>query len=131
MRTKLLFCLLGSLLICSAGLFSAEEQRKPTPMRPCELTCENLADPIGIDTAVPLLSWKFTTDGAKLQNWSQSAYRIVVSTSDSALIDEIASEIVWDTGWVESDQTRNIKYDGNPLESNTTYYWNVRGQQGG
>ena len=126
MRTKLLFCLLGSLLICSAGLFSAEEQRKPTPMRPCELTCENLADPIGIDTAVPLLSWKFTTDGAKLQNWSQSAYRIVVSTSDSALIDEIASEIVWDTGWVESDQTRNIKYDGIPLESNTTYYWNVR-----
>ena len=125
MQKKLLFSLLV-VLLCSVGLFSAGQERKPSPMRPNDLTCEGLTDPVGIDDAVPFLSWKFTTDGAKLQNWNQTAYRILVSTSDSALIDEVASEIVWDSGWVESDQTRNIKYGGKPLESNSVYYWNVR-----
>ena len=120
MQKNLLLSLLGVLLCTFAGTVSAEPQRKPTPMRPSELMCENLIDPVGIDTPFPLLSWKFTTDGAKLQNWNQTAYRILVYSSDSALIDEIASEIVWDSGWVESDQTRNIKYGGTPLQSNRT-----------
>ena len=129
MQRHLLLYILGFFFlgtVCAVRLVSADETRKPSPMRPSELTCENLTDPVGIDAAVPLLSWKFTTDGAKLQNWNQTAYRILVSTSDSALIDEIASGIVWDSGWVESDQTRNIEYGGAPLKSDSTYYWNVR-----
>ena len=68
MRKNLLLSLLGVLLCAFAGTVSAEPQRKPTPMRPSELMCENLVDPVGIDTPFPLLSWKFTTDGAKLKN---------------------------------------------------------------
>ena len=124
--TKKSFVFLVAILLLSAGVISAQERRKPSPMQANRLTCENLVNPIGIDKSLPLLSWKFTTYGAKLTSWNQKAYRILVATSDTGLVDEIPDEIVWDSGWVESNQTRSIPYGGAPLKSNTFYYWNVR-----
>ena len=124
------FRLAAFLLLGIAAAFlpvsTAQETRKPSPMRPNALTCENLVDPLDIDTPAPRLSWKFTTDGAKLRGWNQTAYRILVASSDTGLVDENPDEILWDSGWVESDAARLIPYDGLPLRSNQTCYWNVR-----
>ena len=54
---------------------------------------------------------------------SQSAYRIIVSKEKEDI--ENGKGTVWDSGKVESPDMLSVKYEGEALESRTTYYWNV------
>ena len=45
-------------------------------VRPDDLRCEDLANPVGIDTAHPQLGWKLES---RERNQRQTAYRILVS----------------------------------------------------
>jgi alpha-L-rhamnosidase len=78
-------------------------------LRPTNLRCEHLIDPIGIDFPRPRFSWRFDTErhGA-----SQAAYRIQTSNG-------------WDTGLVESDETLYIPYEGPELQSRERVEWTV------
>ncbi len=85
------------------------------------LRTEYLADPIGIDTPAPRLSW--VIDAVNRRNVSQSAYRIIAATSLELLTEELAD--LWDSGIVASSESQQIKYDGRSLSSGQEVYWKV------
>ena len=86
-----------------------------------DLTTEHLVDPIGIGTEVPRLSWKL--DSAE-RDQAQTAYEIRVAESATGVAD--GTGLVWDSGKVAGDAQTLVEYAGEPLESNTSYFWQVR-----
>lgn len=89
--------------------------------QPKNLRCENLANPISIDRTSPLLSWNMES---MERNQMQSAYQILVSTSQNNLDEDIGE--CWDTGKILSDQSVNITYAGKALKSRDVLYWKVK-----
>ena len=87
---------------------------------PEKLQCESLANPLGMDTRQPLLSWRLhdSRPGAR-----QSAYQVQVASSENNLVAGKAD--VWDSGRIESDQTHNVIYAGPTLRPSTRYFWRV------
>lgn len=85
------------------------------------LLCNHLTNPLGIDDPKPRLSWQ--TEASE-RNWHQSAYQILVSTSEKSLIK--GNGDAWDSGKVKSGQSLGIAYAGRPLQSRTRYYWTVK-----
>jgi len=85
------------------------------------LTCEYIANPLGIDIAHPRLSWTLTGDG---RNQQQTAYELLVSDNEAAIKNGKGN--MWTTGKVMSDQSLHITYEGQPLQPFTRYYWRVR-----
>ena len=85
-----------------------------------DLRCENLTDPVGIDTDVPHFSWKLSSikNGTK-----QKAYRLLVA-SDSLLIEKGQADL-WDTGKVGSAQSLMVAYRGKSLPARTQAYWKI------
>lgn len=84
-----------------------------------DLTCEHKKDPMGIDVQHPRLSWKMKGPG---RNIMQSAYDIRVA-SDSRFS---SKSVVWQSGFIQSDQSVLVKYSGNELMPFTRYFWQVR-----
>ena len=85
---------------------------------PADLTCEYDAGAV-IDIQNPRLSW-INQNTARLQGAAQTAYRIRVATSPDDF-----SQTVWDTGKVHSSESAFITYKGKPLQSRTSYWWQV------
>ena len=92
-------------------------------IRTTELRCEYLANPLGIDIARPRLSWVVEAVRPGDRGLKQSAYRILVASSDQALKTEKTD--LWDSGKVDSDQSKQIAYGGKPLASGTLAFWKV------
>lgn len=69
------------------------------------------SQPVGLATNLPRFSWQIKSDE---KNVKQDGYRIKVY--------EWINTLVWDSGYVESDETVNIKYKGKRLEPDTPYY---------
>jgi alpha-L-rhamnosidase len=78
------------------------------------LLCENLSNPIGLDTKLPRFSWQLISDK---RNTMQSAYEIKIFSAKTS---------AWNSGKVSSDQSVNIQYGGSPLVSEKRYGWQVR-----
>src|SRR5438067_7960681 len=81
------------------------------------LMVDMLSEPIGLDDARPVFSWKIrdASDGAR-----QTAYRIRVSASAKQ-----SGSLVWDSGRVESAQSTAVRYNGTPLEASHGSFWTV------
>lgn len=86
-----------------------------------DLRVENTTEPLGLDAARPRFSWKLAGTG---QDLAQSAYRLIVATSDTALRQQ--RDLVWDSGQVLSNATLNVEYAGPPLTSRSRYWWSVQ-----
>ena len=86
---------------------------------PVHLRCEDLTNPLGMDVAHPRFSWQ--SDNTE-RNWRQSAYQILVATSEARL----NKPDVWDSGKRESAESHGIVYAGPKLEPRRRYYWTVR-----
>ncbi|MDF7824015.1 family 78 glycoside hydrolase catalytic domain [Pontiellaceae bacterium B12227] len=71
---------------------------------------EGFANPIGFHDATPTFSWKLPVGVEK-----QTAYRIEVK----------GDELLWDSGWVESDQSVFVPYGGKALASRQQIQWRV------
>lgn len=72
--------------------------------------CENMDNPIGLDTKSPRFSWKL--ESAK-RNTSQTSYEIRVSESNDALLK--GKNIIWNSGKVMSGEYRfESKYTSKP-----------------
>ncbi|MDX1641562.1 MAG: family 78 glycoside hydrolase catalytic domain, partial [Balneolaceae bacterium] len=82
-----------------------------------DLQVEYFTNPVGLDDLKPRLSWKIKSNQ---RNAHQTAYQIQVSETEDF------SDISWDTGQVESDQSIHVTYDGSELESRQRYYWRTR-----
>ncbi len=78
-------------------------------------------NPIGIGTATPRFSWEITA--ADERGVYQTAYQIVCASSADNLKQ---AHYIWDSGWVESDQSNHVLYQGKVLESDERVYWKVR-----
>ncbi|MEI6646872.1 MAG: alpha-rhamnosidase, partial [bacterium] len=81
----------------------------PTPV---DLRCEYLANPLGIDSLNPRLSWVITSDQ---RSEIQSAYQVLVASSEDALTKDAGD--LWDSGKVASDQSILVPYAGKELGS--------------
>ena len=87
---------------------------------PVELKCEYKTNPTGIDEKHPRFSWLIKYEGC---NSFQTAYRILIASSIQSLL--IKEGDIWDSGKVTSPESTLIKFKGNPLHSNKTYFWQV------
>jgi alpha-L-rhamnosidase len=81
------------------------------------LTAEHLANPLGIDTATPRLSW---IDASPVNGAGQTSYQIMVSTGGNR------SRPVWDTSKIASARSYDVTYAGPSLRPRTRYFWTVR-----
>ena len=88
-----------------------------------ELKCEYRINPLGIDNTSPRFSWKLVQENFE-RGQKQTAYQIQVAKDSNDF--EFQKSLVWDSGKIDSDQSVNVIYDGNPLNSSEKYYWRVK-----
>ncbi|HLK66226.1 MAG TPA: family 78 glycoside hydrolase catalytic domain [Bryobacteraceae bacterium] len=111
--TRLLFAaLLPAALYAAAGL------------QPQQLRCEYRSNPMGIDVVEPRLSWTLASTNPKARGLYQTAYRILVASSEQELA--AGHGDLWDTNKVASDQSIQVVYHGHPLTSRAAAYWKVQ-----
>src|ERR1035441_8724740 len=84
-------------------------------VRPQQLRGEYRVHPMGIDATEPRLSWVLTPVNAKARGLKQSAYRILVATSEAALRDNTGD--LWDSGKTGSPDSIHVVYRGKALRS--------------
>ncbi len=100
------------------------------------LTTESRVNPIGIDVEAPRFGWQMesTRDGAsqteyEISVWKASAEDAEVLLRGDESTDELKasaqSDLVWDSGVVESNLSAGIAYAGSLLEAGTSYAWQV------
>src|SRR5581483_605881 len=71
---------------------------------------DGFVDPLGFYDSTPKYSWKLPNGARK-----QTAYHIEAKTGGK----------LWDSGWVESDQSTFVRYGGEPLASRQRLEWRV------
>jgi alpha-L-rhamnosidase len=90
---------------------------------PIDLKCEYLTNPLGVDVKQPRLSWKLKATDDKARGQAQSAYRILVASSEKLLANNKGD--LWDSGVIKSDQSNLVIYNGSALSSGMRCYWKV------
>src|SRR5947209_16627943 len=93
-------------------------------IRPTDLRCEYLRDPLGIDSTQPRLSCVLEVDSDAGRNQSQSAYQILVAGSAEALKNDRGD--LWASGKVNSRQSIQLPYQGKRLNSGQRCFWKIR-----
>ncbi len=89
-------------------------------MRPENLKVEYFANPIGLGSTHPRLSWIIESNS---NNTLQTAYQIQVAATMKALQ---RGKFIWNTGKVNSGESIQHPYQGPNLKSGQRYYWRVR-----
>jgi alpha-L-rhamnosidase len=85
------------------------------------LRTEYETNPLGIDARQPRLSWQLQSTQRGVM---QSAYQIRVADSEHDL--QRGTNLVWDSGKVDSPESIQRGYGGPTLKSRQRYYWQVR-----
>lgn len=96
----------------------ATEQKRPTGLMTELLTQPNKTT---LTTPHPVLAWIVPLTH---QGDFQTAYQILVASSQEKLSENRAD--MWNSGKVISHRSINVRYAGHPLQSDHTYYWEVR-----
>ncbi|MGB8959699.1 MAG: family 78 glycoside hydrolase catalytic domain [Candidatus Aminicenantales bacterium] len=91
------------------------------PLPPVRLRCEYLAEPIGVDSARPRLSWVVESP---IRGESSKAFQVLVSSAPELLRRDIGD--LWDTGRTEAGSFVSLEYGGEPLASCARHVWKVR-----
>jgi alpha-L-rhamnosidase len=86
--------------------------------------CNELANPIGVDSAAPRFSWMLASDTAAARGIHQTNYQILVASTAEILAQDKGDD--WDSGKVLSEESINLNYAGSPLASWKEYFWKVR-----
>ncbi len=92
--------------------------------RVVDLRCEYRKNPLGIDEIQPRLSWRMEAVDARARNLKQSAYQIVIASTEKGAAAGQGDR--WNTGRVTSDRSTQIAYAGKPLASTDLVYWRVK-----
>src|ERR1022692_4612248 len=93
-------------------------------VRPQQLRCEYRVNPQGIDATEPRLSWMLTPVNPHARALRQSAYRVLVASSEAAL--RAGTGDLWDSGKTVSPESIHIAYRGKPLDSGMAAWWKVQ-----
>ncbi len=86
-----------------------------------DLRCEYRTNPLGIDCGNPRLSWVLESD---IRAQEQSAYRVIVAGTRENI--QAGKGDLWDSGRIDSNQSVEVVYQGQPLRSAMRCYWKVR-----
>lgn len=114
-KTALAAALTAFMTICA--LMSSCTAAQSGTDAPVSLRCEHQkGDEVLLDIQNPRLSW--------INSVEQSAYQILVATSEKALTEEAAD--VWNSGKVESNESHLVEYSGAAMDSMEDYWWKVR-----
>jgi alpha-L-rhamnosidase len=92
-----------------------------TPRPPIELRCEYLAEPLGVDTPAPRLSWLLESP---VRGDRPKSFQVLVSSARELLRSDIGD--FWDTGMVAAGEAPALLYAGEALQSCARYFWKVR-----
>ncbi len=103
---------------------TAKEQQDTARIAPTDLQCEYRRDPLGIDVKQPRLSWKLKAANPQQRGQAQTAYRILVASSEQVLAADKGD--LWDSGEVKSDRSQLVPYNGSPLSAEMRCYWKVQ-----
>ncbi|MFC3198863.1 family 78 glycoside hydrolase catalytic domain [Parapedobacter deserti] len=116
---------LSSLLlgVLTVGIVS-EALAKRSSVRPAQLRVEYLENPQGLDVLTPRFGWVLEATDQAAFGQRQTGYRILVASTKKQLSKEQGD--VWDSGWVDSDESQHIRYEGRQLLSDRTYYWKIQ-----
>jgi alpha-L-rhamnosidase len=123
----LLMCSTVSLAQTAAELNAQLEQMKTNyqqwlaRMPKQDLLVEYDSLPMALDIPKPRFTWVLDLPG---RGRKQTAYQLLVASDKNSIATDKGD--IWNTGWVNSDQSSQITYAGLPLQSNKTYYWKVR-----
>ena len=109
------------LTLAAPSIFAAETQGV---LRPVDLRCEYRVNPLGLDTPAPRVSWKLEAANPTARGLGQSAYRILVASSEALLMRNQGD--LWDSGKVNADRSIQIPYGGKPLSSGELVWWKVQ-----
>jgi alpha-L-rhamnosidase len=90
-------------------------------INPTKLTCEYLESPAVVDVQQPRLAWINIADKGD-RGQVQTAYQIKVASSK----DKLGNPDLWDSQRVLSSESTRIEYAGQPLQSRTECWWQVR-----
>lgn len=85
-----------------------------------DLRCDNLVDPLAIDSTSPHFSWKIK---ASESGFAQRRYRILAASEPGLL--EPSKADLWDTGEVVSGKSIFVPYTGKRLAARSITYWKV------
>ena len=85
------------------------------------LRTENLANPMGLETLKPRLSWQLSSPQ---RNVLQTAYEIRVAGTVSDLAK--GKNILWQSGKINTDASVHVEYGGPAPKSGQLLYWQVR-----
>jgi len=92
-----------------------------TPSPPVRLRCEYLAEPLGVDTLAPRLSWSVESP---MRGDRPKATHVLVASAPELLLNGIGD--FWDTGQDEENVSSPLEYQGEALASCARYHWKVR-----
>ena len=110
--------ILNIVLVC---IFFTLDVTKADSYVPTGLLTEWRTNPLGVEAYKPGFSWIVNLKG---DNQYQSFYQIIVC---GELHDVQAGRAtIWDSGKIQSNQSTNIIYSGEPLLPGEKYYWSVR-----
>lgn len=84
---------------------------------PIALRCDDFVRPLGLHTAIPLLSWQLPL---MYRGVKQQAWQILVATAPE-LLNELAADM-WNSGRVEGAQSIAVAYAGHALASRQRVY---------
>jgi len=121
LSNALLAAALGCLAPAAARAQQVPAQGDVLALSPAQLRVDAKADPLGIDSANPRLSW---TLASSRRGEVQSAYQVVVASDEAKLAADEGD--LWDSGKVAGDETTGVPYAGAPLESGRRCVWKVR-----
>ena len=88
------------------------------------LKCEYFKNPLAIDCKRPRLSWIGMADYPASRGKSQSAYRIIVASTEELLSKNKGD--IWDSEKSNSNDSTAIVYSGKSLQSFKKYFWKVK-----
>ncbi len=116
MKYHVLILLAGLLLIIPACTPTGTQEIAVNGLR-----CECQTNPLGIDCANPRLGWVLESD---IRSQEQSAYRVIVASTRKNI--QACKGDLWDSGKIDSDQSVQVVYQGQPLQAGIRCYWKVR-----
>ncbi len=124
--------LLQATAASGAGLATGRQDKSPrgsagspfSTIRPVQLRCAHLVDPIGVDDIRPVLTWQLACADEGAQGLSQTGCQVQVASAPRFFASDAAD--VWDSGLLGSHTGMQIIYGGKPLLSRQVCLWRVR-----
>lgn len=105
-------------------LFGCMYQTTIAQLKVSSLSVEHMKNPTTVDAVHPRLSWINEVKDSSVRGEKQTAYRVVVSSSEEKL--ENGEYDLWDSGRIPSERSTLIPYAGKELQSGQDCYWKVQ-----